>query len=81
MKLEIEIPDNDAELIKQFTGATTDENNSHGVLTIASLVTLLLEDVMWMQRRPGCWEAETMRNLLASHGYEDATYGGGREGM
>lgn len=74
MKLHIEITPADAALVRQFTSATTNGTNTHGKLDIPTLTQMLLEDVGLMIRRPGCWEAENMRSLLASHGYEDATY-------
>lgn len=74
MKIEIEISETTAALISRFTNATQDEANDHGRLTIKTLAHMLLCDVAIMVRRPGCWEAESMRALLASHGYEDATY-------
>jgi hypothetical protein len=74
MKVNIEIPSAEAVLIRRFTSATNDEHNTHGTLDIAKLTKMLLEDVALMVRRPGCWEAENMRSLLSSHGYEDATY-------
>jgi hypothetical protein len=74
MKVNIEITPAEAALIRRFTSATSDGTNTHGKLDIPTLAQMLLEDVGLMIRRPGCWEAENMRSLLSSHGYEDATY-------
>lgn len=46
-------------------GATT-----HGPLTVVELLAMLAEDAAMLMSRPGAWEADHMRTLLASHGYE-----------
>jgi len=69
MKMQIEISDEDAALIERFL-ATTSEG-THGPLTIAKLIEMLMEDVALMLSRPGCWEAQGMWAHLSSHGYEE----------
>jgi hypothetical protein len=43
--------------------------NSHGALTLDTLVTMLLGDVALASRRPGSWEGANMLTVLAAHGY------------
>jgi hypothetical protein len=72
MKLTIEISDEDAMLIKAFLRACGDPKFcSHGTLTMRKLAEMLMEDVALSVRRPGSWEGANMRQVLASHGYDD----------
>lgn len=68
MKIEIEVADENAELIKRFASKL-----SHVIyedpLTVESLVALFLEDIALVVRRPGCWEAVNAQEMLTSHGY------------
>lgn len=75
MKIQVEIAEREAALVRLFTTSTSEDDNTQARLTVESLVIMLLEDVALMLQRPGCWEAESMRQLLSSHGYEDASYG------
>lgn len=45
------------------------ETNTHGPLTLETLVAMLLEDVALATRRPGSWEGSHMGCLLGAHGY------------
>lgn len=45
------------------------ENNTHGPMTIETLVATLLEDVALATTRPGSWEGGHMGDLLQGHGY------------
>ena len=70
MKLEIEIPDNDAALIERWLSyQSISEANSHGPLDIKRLAEMLLADVALSQRRPGSWEGANMMTVLQAHGY------------
>lgn len=73
MKITIEIPAADAELIKKvllhFNTEPVDELTTHGPLTMEKLAKMLLEDVALAWRRPGSWEGSNMINVLQSHGY------------
>lgn len=70
MKIEIEISEEDAALIEEFIeNNQDDEYNSHGPLDMAILAKMLLKDVALVVRRPGCWEAANMMQVLSSHGY------------
>ncbi len=70
MKVEIEIPDRNVELIERFMDNNqTDEDNSHGPLDMIVLAEMLMEDVALAVRRPGSWEGENMIQVLTSHGY------------
>jgi hypothetical protein len=42
----------------------------HGRLDLATLATLLLEDVALLLDRPGSWEGSNMHTLLSAHGYD-----------
>lgn len=71
MKIEIEIPDKQFELIETMMEENrTDEFNSHGPLDLFVLIGMLLEDVAMTVSRPGSWEAANMRDVLTSHGYQ-----------
>lgn len=45
------------------------ENNTHGPMTLETLVATLLEDVALATTRPGSWEGGHMGDLLQGHGY------------
>lgn len=45
------------------------EYNSHGLLTVESLLTMLAEDAAMVTNRPGCWEAANMQTVIEAHGY------------
>jgi hypothetical protein len=69
-KIEIEISQEDAELIKEFLELRgQSERSSHGNLTLETLTKMLLEDVALAVRRPGSWEGSNMNQVLNSHGY------------
>ena len=73
MKLEIEIDDDTAMYINRFLDEMQDkksEASTHGVLDMAGLARMLLEDVALAVRRPGSWESEKIWSLLISHGYQ-----------
>jgi len=44
--------------------------NSHGPLTVASLISMLAEDAAMVITRPGSWEGSNMAQVLSSHGYD-----------
>lgn len=70
MKIEIEIPEKEAALIKQFLDDNqSGEFNSHGPLDMIVLAGMLLQDVALAVRRPGSWEGSNMIQVLTSHGY------------
>jgi|Deesub1362B_J571_1020462.scaffolds.fasta_scaffold56424_1 hypothetical protein len=70
MKIEITLDSQVQATLQRFlrTAGNTDES-THGPLTIAALIEMLLEDVALMMTRPGCWEANAMAGLLGGHGY------------
>lgn len=71
MKIEIEIPDEQFELIEEFTEANrSGEFNSHGPLDLIVLAEMLLEDVALAVSRPGSWEGSNMIQVLLCHGYQ-----------
>lgn len=45
------------------------DSNTHGDLTVNSLVRMLSEDAAMVISRPGCWEASNIAQVLNSHGY------------
>jgi hypothetical protein len=71
MKIVVEISDQDADDISRLIElANNSEFNTHGKLSFEALARMLLEDAALVTRRPGCWEASNMAQVLASHGYE-----------
>ena len=44
--------------------------NTHDRLNVPALISMLVEDATLLARRPGCWEAENIRQVLSSHGYD-----------
>ena len=42
---------------------------THGKMTVERLVKLLVEDAIAIERQPGHWEANMMKNTLQAHGY------------
>ena len=71
MKLVIEVGDEDVkDIVLAIALANSSEANTHGKLSFETLTRMLLEDVALVVRRPGCWEAANMAQVLASHGYE-----------
>lgn len=70
MRLVIEIPESDVQLIRELLELTqTCEFTSHGPLDMKRLARMLLEDVALTVRRPGSWEGANMAQVLRSHGY------------
>lgn len=43
--------------------------NSHGKLTVKTLLAMLAADAAQVVTRSGSWEAANMREVLQSHGY------------
>lgn len=43
--------------------------NTHGLLTVPLLLTMLAEDAGMVVSRPGSWEGANMRAVLQGHGY------------
>ncbi len=70
MKLTIEIPDDQAELIQQFLQATDNDTGLNGPLAMPKLAAMLLEDVALVMRRPGSWEGANMLQVVSAHGYD-----------
>lgn len=71
MKIEIEIPDEQFDLIEEFMDNNqSNEGNSHGALDLFVLAEMLLEDVALAVRRPGSWEGANMIQVLICHGYQ-----------
>jgi hypothetical protein len=71
MKITVEISDDDAMYINRVIDMANMSNaNTHGAMDTKKLVEMLLEDVAMTVRRPGCWEATNMAQVLSSHGYE-----------
>lgn len=52
-----------------LTVCSQSECSSHGPLTLARLVEMLLEDAALVITRPGSWEGANMTQVLESHGY------------
>lgn len=67
--IKVKIPTETAALVQQYVDEARHLDGSS--LTIEALVEMLLDDVALVVRRPGCWEADGMGGLLASHGYQD----------
>jgi len=68
--LDLAITGDDVRLIEYFIESTADTVAcSHGPLDMQTLVTMLLEDVALMMRRPGSWEGSNMAQVMSSHGY------------
>lgn len=42
---------------------------THGVLTVATALGMLAEDLGMVETRPGSWEGSNMQTVLSSHGY------------
>lgn len=71
MTITVEISDDDAMYINRVIDlANMSDANTHGTLSLEQLTKMLLEDVAMVVRRPGCWEATNMAQVLTSHGYE-----------
>jgi hypothetical protein len=71
MKIVVEISDDDAMHINRVIElANMSDSTTHGILGFETLTRMLLEDVALASRRPSCWEAQHMTEVLASHGYE-----------
>lgn len=43
---------------------------THGKLTPASLLSMLVEDAAMVMTRPGSWDGANMAQVLMSHGYD-----------
>lgn len=74
VQVVVELPEADvAELVKlvaELNACAEPDCTSHGVLTLAGLAAMLLEDAALARRRPGSWEGANMLDVLRSHGYE-----------
>lgn len=72
MKVHFEIDAATGVSLERFLATTrgSENNSTHGPLTVAKLAKMLIEDVALMVERPGCWEADGAFSLLAGHGYE-----------
>ena len=69
MKVTIEIPEEDAELIRELLVNSRSDFCSHGVLTMKRLAEMLMQDCALAVSRPGSWEGSNMIQVLGSHGY------------
>lgn len=47
----------------------TEGAGTHGLLTVASALEMLAEDLGMVDSRPGSWEGSNMAQVLTSHGY------------
>lgn len=67
--IKVKIAVETAALVQQYV-ATARHVDGSG-LTLEELAIMMLEDVALYVRRPGCWEAYAIGNLLAAHGYKE----------
>jgi hypothetical protein len=72
MKITVEVSDETARNVARLMQIANDPTNVRpmGELNIQTLIEILLEDCAMVVRRPGCWEASNMAQVLTSHGYE-----------
>jgi hypothetical protein len=61
-----------AKLVKRCNEVERARNGStsHGELTIPDLLAMMAEDAAYIIKRPGCWEATNMRDVINAHGYD-----------
>lgn len=71
MRVEVEVSDRDAALIRQFMDDNqTTEGNTHGPMNMTVLVEMLLHDVAMAMHRPLSWEGDHISDVLTAHGYK-----------
>lgn len=76
LNIEFRISDERAdsltELARRCAQAHADrpDATTHGALSLADLLALLIEDAAMVIDRPGSWEGEAIRQILMRHGYE-----------
>lgn len=68
-KIELEIDDATARTLGELIDLSASEFNTHGPLTIHSLLLMLIEDLCLAMERPGSWEGSNMANVMLGHGY------------
>ena len=70
-RISDEQADSLAELAQRCAQASADRSDvtTHGPLDLAGLLALLIEDAAMVIDRPGSWEGQAIRQLLARHGY------------
>ena len=68
-KVVIEVTDQTMALVKRYVRGVAHVIHDEPPLTVETLAAMLLEDVALVVRRPGCWEASNMAEVLTSHGF------------
>ncbi|SAL05464.1 hypothetical protein AWB81_07172 [Caballeronia arationis] len=78
VKIELELSDemhaNLREVVARCNASHRDRDgaNTHGQLSVKTLLTMLTEDAALTHSRPGSWEGANMQQVLDSHGYPSA---------
>lgn len=72
----IDVSDETAAALARLVQSCNDAHDArdgfttHGKLTLASLLAMLVEDAAMVMTRPGSWEGANMAQVLMSHGYD-----------
>jgi len=69
MRITITLRPDQAATLQLILSQCPNAHCSHGELTPAKLVMMLVEDVLATETRPGSWEGANMDALLQAHGY------------
>lgn len=70
MRITVVLKAGQQDVLDQLLAACNrSEFSSHGRLTLATLLEMLLEDAALVVTRPGSWEGANMAQVLQSHGY------------
>jgi hypothetical protein len=68
--LSVTLPADTAALVQEFISHNQHSNNSHGPMTLETLVRLWLEDVSAAVRDADTWQGAHAALVLSCHGYK-----------